>query len=175
MLRALAGFSLRHWLAVALATSVAMLAIAHAFQTFGGLAPCHLCLQQRTVYWVAIAVAVAGLIIGHTPAIARYDFMAGCLLALVFLVGTGIAVRHAGAEWKWWPGPESCSGVGKVTADDLARLMRGLKSAAPRCDVAPWRFLALSMAGWNALISLKLTGWSVAFAVWRARMAKSAS
>jgi disulfide bond formation protein DsbB len=53
--------------------------------------------------------------------------------------------------------------------------MRGLKSAAPRCDVAPWRFLGLSMAGWNALISLKLTGWSVAFAVWRARTAKSAS
>ena len=28
--------------------------------------------------------------------------------------------------------------------------------AAPACDKAAWVFLGISMAGWNALISLKL-------------------
>jgi disulfide bond formation protein DsbB len=34
--------------------------------------------------------------------------------------------------------------------------MKGLMGPAPRCDQAAWRFLGLSMAGWNALASLKL-------------------
>ena len=44
---------LDRWRLFALLASVAMLATAHAFETFGGLAPCELCLKQRTVYWVA--------------------------------------------------------------------------------------------------------------------------
>ena len=40
---------LRQWPAAAFLASAAMLAIAHAFETFGGLAPCTLCLQQRDV------------------------------------------------------------------------------------------------------------------------------
>jgi disulfide bond formation protein DsbB len=31
------------------------------------------------------------------------------------------------------------------------------KIKAPACDKAAWMFLGLSMAGWNALVSLKLT------------------
>lgn len=166
-LRSLIGFFLRHWLATALITSIAMLAIAHGFETFGGLAPCHLCLQQRTVYWIAIPIAAIGLVLGRVPAASRFDYLFGWLLAATFLVGMGIAIRHAGAEWKWWPGPEGCSGAHAVTADDLKRLMEGIKTAAPRCDVAPWRFLGLSMAGWNTLISLKLAFWSGVFGVWR--------
>ncbi|MBV9512413.1 MAG: disulfide bond formation protein B [Caulobacteraceae bacterium] len=164
---AVAGFILRHWLVTALATSAAMLAVAHAFQTFGGLQPCHLCLQQRLVYWIALGVTLIGLGFSRTPIGTRWSFVFGWLLALVFGTGTAIAVRHAGAEWKWWPAPQSCSGVGAASAADLQRLLSGATFAPPRCDVAPWRFLGLSMAGWNALISLKLTGWSLAFGLRR--------
>jgi disulfide bond formation protein DsbB len=172
MLRPLIHFTLRTWLWWALGTSIAMLAIAHAFQTFGGLEPCHLCLQQREVYWVAIPIAAVGLIAGRVPATSRFAFVFGWLLAITFLVGTAIAVRHAGAEWKFWPAPAECSGSsGKVSAASIAALMQGSKFAPPQCDVAAWRFLGISMAGWNALISLKLTGWSLAFGVWRRRNA----
>jgi disulfide bond formation protein DsbB len=161
-LTSLISFTLRHWLVIALVTALAMLGIAHAFETFGRLAPCHLCLEQREVYWVAAAVAAMGLAAGRAPQGERFSNAFGWLLAIVFLVGTAIAVNQAGAEWGWWPGPESCSGHQTVTVDDLKRLMQGSKVAAPRCDVAAWRFLGLSMAGWNALVSLKLTGWSAA-------------
>lgn len=166
-LKALAAFSLRHWLALALATSIAMLATAHGFQTFGGLQPCHLCLQQREVYWVAIPIALVGLLLSRTSFGGGYAFLFGWPLAAVFLVGTIIAVRHAGAEWKWWPAPESCSGAGGASLADLQRLLAGARFAAPRCDVAAWRFLGLSIAGWNAIISLKMTGWSIAFGLSR--------
>ena len=35
-------------------------------------------------------------------------------------------------------------------------MLKGVKIAAPSCDKAVWIFLGLSMAGWNAVISLGL-------------------
>jgi disulfide bond formation protein DsbB len=153
---------LRYWPAWALLVSAAMLAIAHAFQTFGGLEPCTLCLQQRDVYWTAMAVVVLALVAARTPARAMARPLFAVLLVGVFVAGAAIAGRHAGAEWKWWPGPQTCSGAsGGVSAAALASLMHGAKVAAPRCDEAAWVFLGLSMAGWNFLISLGLAGMSV--------------
>jgi disulfide bond formation protein DsbB len=162
-MRGLVGSILRHWLALALLASAAMLAIAHGFETFGHLAPCTLCLYQRQVYWVALPIAAVGVVVARTPA-ARLAPLAGALLTLTFLVGTGIAIWHAGAEWKFWPGPKTCASTGAAaSAAGLKALMAGARVTAPHCDEAPWRFLWLSMAGWNALISAKLAGWS---AVW---------
>jgi disulfide bond formation protein DsbB len=153
---------LRRWPLWALLASAAMLATAHAFQSFGGLAPCTLCLQQRDVYWTAMAVAGVALIVGLTPARRRLGPAFVLVLVGVFAVGAAIAARHAGAEWKWWPGPATCSGGGGgVSAAALAALMHGAKVAAPRCDEAAWRMLGLSMAGWNVLVSLGLAGLSL--------------
>jgi disulfide bond formation protein DsbB len=168
-MRALIGLVLRYWLVLALAASAGMLAIAHAFETFGHLAPCTLCYYQRDVYWAALWIAAAGLGLARTP-MARLTPLVGWLLAAVFLVGAGIAVWHAGAEWKFWSGPKACaSGGGPASAAGLAALMQGAKIAGPHCDQAAWVFLGLSMAGWNVLISLKLAGWSAAWSLWRPR------
>ena len=92
-------------------------------------------------------------------------------LGIVFLVGMGIAIRHAGAEWKWWPGPAACA-ANRVTVslDDLNKALAGGRTNMPSCEDAAWRFLGLSMAGWNALFYLKLALWSGAAAAgWRPR------
>jgi disulfide bond formation protein DsbB len=147
----------RHWLWLALGASAAMLATAHAFERFGGLAPCHLCLEQRTAYWVAIAVCLLGLAIQRVEQL-RPWILGG--LALVLLAGAAVAIQQAGAEWKFWPAPEGCSGARAATAADLARLLSNKPMATPRCDEAAWRMLGLSMAGWNALVSLGLAAMS---------------
>ncbi len=168
-MRPLIGFTLRHWLALALTASAAMLAIAHGFETFGHLAPCTLCYYQRDAYWAALWIAVVGLIALRGP-LAPLAPLAGWLLAAAFLAGAGIAVWHAGAEWKFWPGPKTCASGGEgASAAGLAALMQGSKIAAPHCDEAAWRLWGLSMAGWNALISLKLAIWSAVWSVWSAR------
>ena len=152
---------LRHWPLAAALASAGMLAIAHAFQTFGHLAPCELCLKQRTVYWVALALGLAGTA-AVVAARKGWASVAACLvLALVFLFGAGLAGFHAGVEWKWWPGPTTCTGAGKVGMGALTSLLHGAKIHGPQCDVAAWRMLGLSMAGWNALVSLGLAGLSV--------------
>jgi disulfide bond formation protein DsbB len=166
-MRVLIAFSLRHWPALALATSIAMLAIAHAFETFGHLAPCELCLYQRDVYWWATPVCAAAVIASRSLALKRLAPLLGAAMALIFLTGAGIAIYHAGAEWKFWPGPSTCSGsAGAVSTKALGALLQGAKIAVPHCDQAAWRFLGISMAGWNALISLKLAGWSAVWANW---------
>ncbi len=142
---------------MALLASAAMLGVAHAFQTFGHLAPCTLCLKQREVYWWALAIAAVGVGLRFTALSRRAARIDNGVLALVFLVGCGIAVYHAGAEWKWWPGPAACSGGStRVNPADLTALLKGAKMTLPACDKPAWVFLGLSMAGWNALVSLGL-------------------
>jgi disulfide bond formation protein DsbB len=158
-------FVLARWPLFALAISAAMLATAHAFQTFGGLAPCHLCLKQREAYWAAMAAAAVAVAAGlvrpwpHTPRIASLA------LAAIFAYGTGWAVFHAGAEWHWWAAPATCSSTGPVSVAALKALLAGGPARPPACDVAPWRLAGLSMAGWNALISAGLVVVSLAAAI----------
>ena len=80
----------------------------------------------------------------------------------LFKWGAGIAVYHAGVEWHIWAGPTDCSGpVGPV--GPVSDLIKKLEAArVVRCDEAPWRFLGLSLAGYNAMISLVLA----AIAAW---------
>ncbi|MBV9997193.1 MAG: disulfide bond formation protein B [Caulobacteraceae bacterium] len=160
------GILLTRWPIFAFALSAAMLAIAHGFQTFGGLAPCHLCLKQREVYWTALVPAGLGAALSPTPYGAASRRLVGAALVLVFGYGAYLAGFHAGAEWKWWPAPASCASTGvRVSVQDLQALLAGAGARAPACDEAPWRLLGLSMAGWNFLASLALVGFSAASAL----------
>ncbi len=147
---------LDRWRLCAAVIAVTMLAIAHAFETFGGLAPCILCLRQREVYWWIGGIALAFMALVRLPGAARWREATCWVLALGFLVGVGVAVYHAGAEWKFWPGPEACAAVsGRVTAEDLQAFLNNAKPyRGPSCETPAWIFAGLSMAGWNAVASL---------------------
>jgi disulfide bond formation protein DsbB len=155
---------LDRWRLFALLASAAMLAIAHAFETFGHMAPCELCLKQRVVYWVAGGVALGAMIVLRLPGGLYVRRLSCWILALIFLAGAGIAVYHAGVEWKFWPGPQTCTGSGAVDVGQLKDLLAGKLHNIVRCDQPAWVFLGLSMAGWNAVASLILAGLSIAAA-----------
>jgi len=150
----------RWWTAFALAASLALLGAAHAFERFGGLTPCNLCLKQREVYWGAVVIALAATswaVISRsrrgTPRLAAF------LLAAVFATGTITAVLHMGGELKWWELPAACAGGGgDVDLESLTAFALGTGPAqrVAMCDAVTWSFLGLSMAGWNALISAVL-------------------
>lgn len=161
VLKAIIDRCLANWPLVAALSSLLMLAIAHAFETFGGLQPCTLCLEAREVYWVALTVGAVGFVAGLFFKDDRIRRLSSLLLAAIFLFGVGVAVYHAGAEWKFWPGPKTCASGAIPELTSLDAIMKGERIKAPACDEAAWVFLGLSMAGWNALISLKLTVLSV--------------
>ena len=156
---------LDRWRLCAVLVAAAMLATAHAFETFGGYAPCMLCLRQREVYWAILTLGLIFMVVVRTPGGPRWRAATCWVLALGFAVSCGVAVYHAGAEWKFWPGPQTCSGAGRVTLEDMQALLDGAKYKPPSCEEAAWTMAGLSMAGWNALASLGLAGLSVLAAI----------
>jgi len=133
----------------------AVILTALAFEHFGGYTPCPLCLQERYGYYAAIPALSVGLVLlsaGRTR-VARALFV---LVALAFLANAALGVYHAGAEWKFWPGPETC-GASQPLATGAGGLLKDLATTRViRCDEAPWHFLGLSFAGWNAVASILL-------------------
>ena len=120
-----------------------------------GYAPCKLCLTERRPYYVGMALALlAALLAGRSRGAARA--LLG-LVALTFLVGAGLGVYHAGAEWGFWPGPSDCGGGTGAAPGDVGDFLRTLGTThVTDCTQAAWRFLGLSLAGWNALIAAAL-------------------
>jgi disulfide bond formation protein DsbB len=131
------------------------------FQYVLGYRPCPLCLEQRYPYYFGIPLAVL-ILLGESVGSRRKILLAALLaIAGLMLWNAGLAGYHAGVEWHWWPGPNTCGG-----APDLGgggSLLKQLQSInVVRCDEAAWTFVGLSLAGYNMLISLALA----AVALW---------
>jgi disulfide bond formation protein DsbB len=127
---------------VALATILG----AWLFQYFG-YAPCPLCLKQRWAYYGAIPLALVAFLLADRNAAAAKGIL--YLVALIWIASMIFGIYHAGVEWKWWPGPDTCGG-------DISGGLPDLSGPVIRCDEAAIRILGLSLAGWNAVISLFL-------------------
>ena len=138
--------------AAALMLAVAALAAAHAFEVVGGYQPCPLCLMQRYAYYVGIPLLFLGLVLVATE---RAGWAAALffLVALAFLANAGLGTYHAGAEWKFWPGPDTCASAAQPLGGSGGLLQQLGTTTVIRCDQAPWAFLGLSFAGWNFVIS----------------------
>ncbi len=130
--------------AVALATIVG----AWIFESLG-YAPCELCLLQRWSYYAAIPIALlVALAAPGRPDLATAGLG---LLAVLWLGSMVFGIYHAGVEWKWWLGPSTCG-----SQDGFSGGLPDLGAPVILCDTPAIRILGLSLAGWNALISLGL-------------------
>ena len=136
---------------MALGLSGFMLASAHAFETFGHMIPCPLCLRQRDVYWALIAMTLTGLALWRLVPKRRFLVALNVMIGLVFGVGVIVAFYHAGVEWGVFPPPDGCASDGPV--DPLAIRDFSQPMNVPSCTEAPFYILGLSMAGWNGVIS----------------------
>jgi len=137
--------------------SALVLAGAHAFETFGGLDPCALCLDQREAHWAGLGVALTGLVLGLAFKASRVTAGAVGACAFVYLFSAGLAFYHTGVEHKFWPGPATCSGAGATKVDEasLGAVLNGLAPVVSCADPA-WMLFGVSMAGYNLLISAGL-------------------
>lgn len=155
MARARPSSALANASTLILAAAVAAIAAALAFEHIGGYSPCPLCLMERYAYYFGIPASMAALFLARQGSTGAARLVLA-LAAIGFLVNAGLGVYHAGAEWKWWPGPDTCGTsagfTGRVT--DLLNTLNDTRVI--RCDEAPWRMFGLSFAGWNAVISAAL-------------------
>src|SRR6266436_363913 len=163
-----AGMSANPALTAALAVAIiaaATLAGAWFFQLVLDIRPCPLCLEQRYAYYLAVPLGalVAFAAMKGAP---RPVLLAGlAILALAALGNAWLGTYHAGVEWGFWKGPTDCTGpVGNLgRAGNLLERLDTVKVI--RCDEVQWRFLGLSLAGYNFLISLlmaAIAAWGIA-------------
>ena len=139
-----------------LLVAAATIAGAWFFQLVLDIQPCPLCLEQRYAYYAIIPLAAL------IALAARRGGPRGVLilgLAVLLIIGLGNAAfgtYHAGVEWGFWKGPTDCTGP-LVDFGKAGNLLDQLdKVKVIRCDEVQWRFLGLSLAGYNALISLTM-------------------
>ena len=136
---------------LALLVPVGLLGGALFSQYVGGLWPCEMCWWQR--YPHAAAILIAGVAFAFTADSPRARTLAA-LAAAAIAVSGGIGVYHAGVEAHVFKGFTACSTMasGGVTAADMLKQI--MKVPLIQCDQVQWRFAGLSLAAWNAIISL---------------------
>lgn len=127
--------------------SLALLSGAFIFQAFG-FAPCELCLLQRWPHAAAILIGTTALLTGW-----RTLAWAGGLAALTT---AAVGLYHTGVERGFWIGPTACSSspVEGLSAEELMNQI--LTAPLVRCNEVAWSLFSLSMASWNAVLSLAL-------------------
>jgi disulfide bond formation protein DsbB len=138
------------------------LAGAWFFQLVLDIRPCPLCLEQRYAYYLAFPLGVLTAFAAARRAPRHGLMTAFAVLLIAALASAYLGGFHAGVEWKFWPGPSDCSGP-LVDLGSAGNLLQRLETEKViRCDEVQWRFLGLSLAGYNVLISLAMA----AIALW---------
>jgi len=151
------------WAALAIALiAAATLAGAWFFQLVLDIRPCPLCLEQRYAYYLALPLGALAALLAARHAPRHWLMAAFAILLIAALANAYLGGYHAGVEWKFWPGPTDCSGP-LVDLGSAGNLLQRLETEKViRCDEVQWRFIGLSLAGYNVLISLLMA----AVALW---------
>lgn len=134
---------------LALLAPAVLMAGALGSQYVGGLYPCEMCHWQRWPHYAAIVAALLAL-----PTRGALKQLLVVVAALLIATSGAIGVFHAGVEYGWWPGITGCTStvtLGGSTSDMLDQIM---KAPMIRCDVAQWSLAGISLAGWNAIVSI---------------------
>lgn len=130
---------------LALVVPSALMLGALGSQYIGGLHPCEMCYWQRWPHDAAIVLAL----FAFGTRVNKASHVLVALAALAIMVSGGIGVFHAGVEYGWWEGITTCSTTAAgVSLEDIMR------APVVRCDVPQWTLLGISLAGFNAIISL---------------------
>ncbi|MDJ0278869.1 disulfide bond formation protein B [Sphingomonas sp. 2R-10] len=137
---------LARWIALLL--PLTLIAGALASQYLGGLYPCEMCHWQRWPHYAAIALAGLSFIVPRTSGKRALVLLAGVAILVSGLIG----VFHAGVEYHWWQGVTACANTLGARGGDLLAAI--VAQPVIRCDVPQWTFLGISLAGFNAILSI---------------------
>jgi len=121
---------------------------------WGGLAPCELCLVQRWPWAAAIVISLIVLLVGERAPLSWVALM----FAIVFAISVVLAFYHVGVGQHWLVGPTACtaSSGGAMTLEQMKQQILGTSPVL--CDRPAWTLFGVSLAGWNLLASLIMTG-----------------
>ena len=135
-----------------LAFSVLSLSIAYFIQYILGYKPCNLCLIERIPYPAAIILISLIFILN------RFKKVIAGIVLLFFIFGAIISFYHVGIEQEFFKESFICNLDSATEALSAEQLLKQLKNAPVSCKDVTFRFLGLSLATINTIISILLSG-----------------
>jgi len=137
-----------------LAAAAFALAGAWIYQSMGYV-PCELCLKERYPYYATLPLGALAIYFARRGSGLARVLLA--LLAAIFFASAIFGVYHAGVELKFWAGPTDCTGSYTKPSSMEEFIRQAQNTHIVRCDEVALRVFGLSLAAWNALISLGLS------------------
>jgi len=135
-----------------LAFSILSLSIAYFIQYVLGHKPCNLCLIERIPYIAAIILISLIFILN------RYQKIISSLILIFFIFGAVVSFYHFGIEQGFFSESFVCD-LGNSQPTNKEDLLNQLKKAEiVSCKDVTFRFLGLSLATINTIISIILSG-----------------
>jgi disulfide bond formation protein DsbB len=153
---ALSRLAVARWLALLVPAS--LLGGALGSQYLGGLYPCEMCYWQRWPHGAAIILAALAFFANTSSRSRTLTLLAAAAIAVSGVIG----VYHALVELGILEGLTTCTTTGSGSLADI------LSTPLIRCDQVQFAFLGISMAGWNAIISLG-SAIVISWLVWSSR------
>ena len=135
-----------------LAFSILSLSIAYFIQYVLGHKPCNLCIIERIPYIAAIILISLIFILN------RYQKIISSLILIFFIFGAVVSFYHFGIEQGFFSESLVCD-LGNsqpLKKEDLLKQLK--KTEIVSCKDVTFRFLGLSLATINTVISLILSG-----------------
>tara|TARA_B110000008_G_scaffold70710_1_gene71735 strand:- start:3143 stop:3595 length:453 start_codon:yes stop_codon:yes gene_type:complete len=126
---------------------ILVLGLVHIIEALG-FEPCDLCLKQRWPWYISLILAIIPNFIFHNKN--NYFLL---FISLFLFLNSLYAGWHAGIEWGFWEGPQTCTALKNNYSNNLLEVLKS-SSSAPQCNEASLRIFGLSLAGYNFIISL---------------------
>ncbi len=135
-----------------LAFSILSLSIAYFVQYFLGHKPCNLCIIERIPYIASI------IFISFIFILNRYQKVLSSLILIFFVFGAIVSFYHFGIEQGFFSESLVCD-LGNRQPSSKEELLNQLKKTEiVSCKDVTFRFLGLSLATINTIISIILSG-----------------
>ena len=136
-----------------LAFSILSLAIAYFIQYVLGHKPCNLCLIERIPYLAAV------ILISMVFMLNKFKRIVARVLMLFFIFGTVVSFYHVGIEQGFFSESLVCDLTNTNDSFSSKDLLKQLKNNdVVSCKDVTFRFLGLSLATINTIISILLSG-----------------
>ena len=129
-----------------------ILLIVYYLEFFLDVEPCKLCIYQRFPYFIAILLATSSLIIKNQ----KFKKLTFLFYILIFSTSLVISLHHFGIEKNIWNALTGCEANIRSLSNnnDLKEYL--LNKNYVSCSDVSFKFLGISLAGYNIIISFVL-------------------
>jgi disulfide bond formation protein DsbB len=132
--------------------SAFILLIVYYLELFLGVEPCKLCIYQRFPYFIAILLATSFLLIKNQ----KFKKLTFLFFILIFFSSLIMSVHHFGIEKNLWNALSSCEANNKILTNSADLKEYLLNKDYVSCKDVSFKFLEISLAGYNIIVSFVL-------------------